>query len=93
TARSTLSLLSSSILNKIDHDLLAFTQQKKVASLSPNHLQNILITLHHHSSTNINPMIAILDRNGNILASSNSEIISGESLQDFISEKIDSWPL
>ncbi|MDD9330318.1 MAG: PAS domain-containing sensor histidine kinase, partial [Bartonella sp.] len=48
-ARSTLSLLSSSIVNKIDHDLLAFTQQKKVASLSPNHLQNILITLHHHS--------------------------------------------
>ncbi|AQX26946.1 ATP-binding protein [Bartonella sp. Raccoon60] len=92
-ARSTLSLLSSSIVNKIDHDLLAFTQQKKVASLSPNHLQNILITFHHHSSTHINPMIAILDRNGNILASSNSEIISGESLQDFISGNIISWPL
>ncbi|AQX18679.1 MULTISPECIES: ATP-binding protein [unclassified Bartonella] len=92
-ARSILSLLSSSIVNKIDHDLLAFTQQKKVASLSPNHLQNILITFHHHSSTHINPMIAILDRNGNILASSNSEIISGESLQDFISGNIISWPL
>ncbi|MCL6229390.1 sensor histidine kinase [Bartonella bilalgolemii] len=92
-AHSTLSLLSSSIVNKINYDLLAFTQQKKVASLSHNHLQNILINFHHQSFTNINPMIAILDRNGNILALFNSEIISEKSLQDFISENIDSLPL
>ncbi|AQX27668.1 MULTISPECIES: sensor histidine kinase [unclassified Bartonella] len=90
-ARFTLSLLSSYIVNKIDRDLLVSTQQKKVAALSPNHLQNILINFHHHNSININPTIAIIDQNRNVLASSSSEIILGKPLQNFIAENTDLW--
>ncbi|VEJ45109.1 ATP-binding protein [Bartonella vinsonii] len=86
--RSTITLLASHITNTIDRDLLAATQKGKVSTLSHNHLQKILTDFRNQGLINSSIVIAIVDQKGNVLASSNSEIILGKTLQDFTSESI-----
>ncbi|WP_019220521.1 ATP-binding protein [Bartonella senegalensis] len=85
---STLTLLASHISNTIDRDLLAATEKRKIASLSQNHLQNILSNFDNQGLIKTGTTIAIVDQKGNVLASSSSEIILGKPLQDFTSESI-----
>ncbi|CAF25902.1 PAS domain-containing sensor histidine kinase [Bartonella quintana] len=84
--RSTITLLAAHISNTIDRDLLAATQKGKAAALSHNHLQNILTNFRNQGLIKTSTVIAIVDQNGNVLASSSSEIILGKPLQDFTSE-------
>ncbi|WP_208435180.1 sensor histidine kinase [Bartonella phoceensis] len=85
---STLTLLASHITNTIDRDLLATNQGGKVITLSHTHLQNILTNFSHQGLINPNTVIAIVDRKGDVLAASNSEIILGKPLQNFTSDSI-----
>ncbi|EJF75245.1 PAS domain-containing protein [Bartonella alsatica] len=86
--RSTLTLLASHISNTIDRELLATSKKREVATLSHNHLQNILNNFYNQGLINTNTIIAIIDQKGTVLASSSPEIILGKTLQDFTSESI-----
>ncbi|ENN93387.1 sensor histidine kinase [Bartonella bovis] len=83
---STMNLLATHIINTIDRDLSTVTKQGKVTGLSHSHLEDILADLHNQSLANTNTIIAIIDQNENVLASSSSEIILGKPLKNFISE-------
>lgn len=86
--RSTITLLASHITNTINHDLLAVSQKGKVSALSHSHLQNILTTFRNQGLINPSTLIAIVNQEGNVLASSSSEIALEKPLQDFISDSI-----
>ncbi|WP_336278996.1 ATP-binding protein [Bartonella sp. CB175] len=85
---STIALLATHVANLIDRDLLATPQPEKAAVLSHNHLQSILTNFYNQGLINTSIVIAIVDKKGIVLASSNSEIILGKPLQDFISDSI-----
>lgn len=84
--RSTMNLLAAHIVNTIDRDLSAVTKQGKTTSLSHSHLEDILVDLRNQNLVNTNTIIAIVDQNENVLASSSSEVILGKPLKNFISE-------
>ncbi|WP_273757966.1 ATP-binding protein [Bartonella sp. AU55XJBT] len=88
STRSTLTLLASHITNTIDRDLLAVSQKGKVSALSHDHLQNILTIFRNQDLISPSTLITIVDQKGNVLASSNSEVILEKPLQDFISDSI-----
>ncbi|WP_332066058.1 PAS domain-containing sensor histidine kinase [Bartonella sp. CB189] len=90
---STITLLTTHVANIIDSDLLASTRLEKTASLSHGHLQNILTNFYNQGLINSSITITIVDKQGIVLASSNSEITVGKPLQNFISENITLHPL
>lgn len=91
--RSTMNLLAAHITNTLDRDLLIAIKQEKVSVPSQHYLQNILTNLYNEGLSDNSAIIAIIDQNGSILASSSSEIILEKNLQDFTSENIAPWKL
>ncbi|ALE04028.1 PAS domain-containing sensor histidine kinase [Bartonella ancashensis] len=83
-AAATIDLVNSHIVNIVDRDLLSASQQRKIFTPSHTYLQNILANLIKNESINSDTIIAIADKSGKILASSNSEIALEKPLRDFI---------